>query len=306
MKKGALQISFGWLFAIIVGIFIIFLAIYGVTRLMKTEQTALDAETGEEIDVLLNPLETSFESAKTTSFTMPTESRLYNDCTNVGTFGEQLMKVSQKNFNQWTETNLDISFENKYIFSEDVVEGTTFYVFSKPFEFPFKVADLIYLTSSKDIYCFVDAPSDIEEELNNLNQKNILTENCSEKTINVCFSGNCDINVEYSKGEGYVSKDEKIYFASDALMYAAIFGDGEIYECQLRRLMQRVEILSLIYRDKSIFIGNHGCETEISSDLAELKSLADNLNSSSQIFGIQNKVDELDKLNDAMGQCRLW
>jgi hypothetical protein len=43
-----------------------------------------------------------------------------------------------------------------------------FYVFSTPFEMPFKIADLIYITSTKDKYCFISPPEDIEEELEGL------------------------------------------------------------------------------------------------------------------------------------------
>ena len=83
-KKAYLQISFAWLFAIIVGAFILFLAIYGVTKLIKTEETTQEARTGKEISVLLNPLETSFETGKTTSLTLPIETRIYNKCNNYG------------------------------------------------------------------------------------------------------------------------------------------------------------------------------------------------------------------------------
>ena len=33
---------------------------------------------------------------------------------------------------------------------------------------PFKIADLIYITSTNDKYCFVDAPDDIEDEIKDL------------------------------------------------------------------------------------------------------------------------------------------
>ena len=79
-KKGFLQISFGWLFAIIVGGFILSLTIFAVTKVMKTEQTFSDAETGKNIGVLLNPLETSFETGKTSSIILPVETRIYNKC----------------------------------------------------------------------------------------------------------------------------------------------------------------------------------------------------------------------------------
>ena len=148
-KKAFLQISFAWLFAIIIGGFILFLAIYASTKIIKTEQTALDAGTAKEIGVLLNPLETGFETGKKNSFILPAETRIYNRCNNNGVFGRQIIKISQKSFDKWTDTNVNVGFSNKYIFSENFVEGKKFFLFSKPFKFPFKVTDLIYLTSSK-------------------------------------------------------------------------------------------------------------------------------------------------------------
>ena len=70
-KRGFLQISFAWLFAIIIGAFILVLAIYASTKIIKTEQLSLDAKTAKEIGVLLNPLETGFETGKTTSIKLP-------------------------------------------------------------------------------------------------------------------------------------------------------------------------------------------------------------------------------------------
>ena len=312
MKKGALQISFGWLFAIIVGAFIIFLAIYGVTKFMGTEQETIDAKTSNEIGILLNPLETSFESAKTTSFSLPAESRISNGCNDRGNFGKQLISVSQKSFNKWTETNLEASFPNKYIFSRETVEGKNFYIFSKPFDFPFKVSDLIYMTSSKETYCFVDAPEDIEDEIKTINQANLLTEDCSENSINVCFSGNCDINVDYSSDGGFVEKGEEIlYFVSDSLMYAAIFADPDVYECQLKRLMQRVKELSSIYLDKAISVNQGGCNLDINTDLIEFNRLAGNFvdskdSDSGNILGFSSIVEDLEDKNDAGGACGLW
>lgn len=305
MDKGVLQISFGWLFAIIAGIVIIFLAIYGVTKLIQTENEAIDAEVGEEIGILLNPLETSFESATSTSFTIPAESRIYNECDDYSGFGKQLISISQKSFNKWSETDLQASFANKYIFSEKISEGKNFYVFSKPFEFPFKVSDLIYLSSAENVYCFADAPPDIEEELEELAQANILAENCSEETINVCFSGDCDVNVYYSAG--YVEKNGKtMYFETDALMYAAIFSDAEIYECHLKRLMKRVEELAKIYKTKANFVEGYGCESEISGDLANLENLANSFGSSEDLGNFVSILENLDDLNFGEGVCSLW
>ncbi len=304
-RKAYLEISFTWLFAIIVGAIILFLAIYAVSKFIKIGQTEQDVKTSEELGALLNPLETGFETAKLTAITFPAETRIYNKCTNFGTFGEQKIQTQQKSFNKWSKTNIDSSFENKYIFSERYVEGKKVYVFLKPFEFPFKVADLIYITSSSTNYCFEDAPDEIKEELSTLGEKNLFLEECPENSVRVCFENeNCDIDVAY---EGkIVEKDGKtIYFEGGALMYAAIFSDAEVYECQLKRLMQRTEQLSLLYINKESFISQK-CDSNLGNDLLELKTFAENLGSSRELYLINNIAEDIKEKNEYNWECRLW
>lgn len=307
-KRGYLQISFQWIFAIIVGAIILFLAIYGLTKVIKTEETSIDAQTGKEIGILLNPLETEFLKGTVTSLTLPAETRIYCRCNNYDFFGNQIIRISQKSFNKWTETNIDVNFPNKYIFAEDFVEGKRFYVFSKPFEFPFKIANLIYLTSFDKNYCFVNAPENIEREIRFLGQKNFFNAtnkaNCPEKSIKVCFNSNCDISINYDAG--YVKKygeDENLYFETDALMYGAIFSDSKSYECQVQRLMKRTEQLAEVYDEKATFIKSTGCNTNL--NLAGLKAVAGNLEDSSDLRSVGILAENIEELNDNAG-CELW
>ena len=304
MKKGYLQISFAWMFAIIVGIFILFLAIFATTKLIKTDQTIIDSKTAKEIGVLLNPLETGFETGKSTSLILPSETRIYNKCNTDGEFGRQIIKISQKSFDKWTETDVDVGFSNKYIFSENYVEGKKFYIFSKPLDFPFKISDLIYLTSKDKKYCFLDSPENIKDEITSLKQKNIQVNNCSEDSIKVCFNRNCEINVDYN-GK-YVEKDKsRMYFETDALMYAAIFSEKDIYECQIKRLMKRVENLALLYNDKAGLISQKECNSNLESELSTLNSLTRNLENSNNLNSINFLVEDINKKND-LTECRLW
>ncbi|MCW8966115.1 MAG: hypothetical protein OQK82_05455 [Candidatus Pacearchaeota archaeon] len=308
-KRGFLQISFAWLFAIIVGAVILTLAIYGVTKTVDIGETTVDAKTAKEISVLLNPLETGFEIGKTTTIILPAETRIYSRCNSLGNFGKQGISVSQKSFNQWTETDVEVSFENKYIFSDNYVEGKAFYIFSKPFEFPFKVTDLLYITSSKDNYCFVNAPYDVKEELDALGQKNIFTENCENisNRITVCFgsSEECNVTVRYNYGQ--VEKDgEILYFETDALMYAAIFSDVSNYECQIKRIMKRVGSLADIYSDKENFISSKGCNSNLEIYLTQLSNSANSLTSSASLDNIWITVEELEEKNKLNKVCPLW
>jgi len=308
-SSGALEISFGWLFAIVAGIFIIALAIYFSSKIVGTQQEVSSAETATELGTLLDPLETSFESAQTSSVTLSAESRIHNSCDLTGSFGQQIIQIDQKSLNKWTKTDVDVEFSNKYIFSESEIEGKKFYIFSKQFKFPFKIADLIYMTSSADIYCFVDAPAEIKEEISNLNQSNLLTENCSSTDIDICFdSSNCDVNVDYTNG--IVEKNGSVMYISGvedykALMYAAIFSNKETYECQVERLMMRLKELSEIYADKNSKITGRGCSTNFADSFTGLIDSLSLYSSSEDLSIIKTEMENMDEKNNA-GVCMLW
>jgi len=302
--KRGFEMSFAWLFSLIVGAVILFLAIYFIMKFTSSENEIIGAKTSKELIILTNPLETSFESGKTLALNLPDRTRIYNGCNNEDVFGNQLIRVSQKIFNKWSNTNLNVSSSSKYFFSDSYAEGKKFYIFSKPFEFPFKVSDLIYLTSSEKDYCFKNAPEEIKEELKLLKQPNLLTENCGKESINVCFNSNRNCNVSVNFNLNYVEKDnEKLFFEGDTLLYAAIFSDKEIYECQLKRLMQRTEQLALLYNEKSAFISRVNCNSNL--ELLELGNNARDFDTSNSLPAIFNLVNEIKEKNE-MADCKLW
>ncbi len=303
-KRGYLQIPFSWIFAIIIGTFILFLAIFFVTKMMSSEQTQLDATTAKQISILMNPLETGFESEKTTTMILPSGTRIINRCNNIGVFGTQKIKVSQKIFNKWTETDTEISSHNKYIFSDKFVEGKKFYLSSMVFEYPFKVADLIFLTSKE--YCFLDVPEEIKNKIPN--QENIKTEKekCSEESVKVCFDYGSDCDIEVNYPMKYVEKEgEKLYFTGN-LIYGAIFADKEIYECQIKRLMQRVEQLASLYEEKSSFLSQKNCDSGLDLDLLQLENSAKNFESSKDFDFMDPLVETIENKNEFGGNCQLW
>jgi len=305
MDKKALQMSFQWLFALIVGAFILFLAIYGTIKTLESGDLETSAKASKELEVLLNPLETGFESSSSIPLQTPVETRIFNNCYNYGAFGEQGIQTSQKSFNTWPEPILENTFQNKYIFSEDPVQGRLFYLFSKPFEFPFKVADLIYITSSNNVFCFVNAPSEIEEELTDLKQPNLILDSCPENSIEVCFdSSNCDINVDYSGGS--VEKNNyRVYFETDVLMYGAIFSDADVYECQTKRLIKRLQSLASLYKDKSDFIAQKGCSSDMSTELINLYNSTSTFEDSFSLHNLNQLAQDLEDKND-YADCKLY
>ena len=316
-KKGAIEISYSWIFAIFAGVVIVFLALYVSSKLINTGQQTMSAKTGKEIGVLLNPLETDFQSSQSTTITIPVETRINNICDvteSKGVFGSQGINIEQKSFKKWVDTDLNVEFENKYIFSQKQIEGKVFYIFSKQFQSPFKVADLFYFISSKQRYCFKDAPGSVVEEISSLgNETYIVAGNCSKQDITVCFGNDqCNMSVVIgSNNFGYVLKDgEKLYFTlnendGNSLMYAAIFADKEIYECQVQRLMSRLSELSMLYANKEGILKIKGCEGNLGEDLISLGSMASAVNASSQIPDLTFLVNRIEGNNEGR-ECALW
>ena len=306
-KKAYMEISFSWMFAIIVGAFILFLAIFFVTKFTKTERSFHETKTAKEIGILLNPLETSFEEGKSTFLSTSTNSRIYSKCSLEGEFGYQGILLKEELYEKWTDINTTIEFKNKYIFAEEPVEGKYFYLFSKPFEFPFEVASLIYIIPKDEIYCFKDAPSEIKEEIENLNQENFIIDNCEQGNIKVCFGVSTGCQISVSLTEGRVFKGSKVYSfeENDALMYAAIFSDKELYDCQVQRLAKRAYILSKLYLDKLLLPNYQGCEQYLFQDLNQLSIQLKNFQSPSDLSSMSSVRKSLYNKNK-YSTCTLW
>ncbi|MDD5023438.1 MAG: hypothetical protein PHU63_04680 [Candidatus ainarchaeum sp.] len=303
MFKRAMQLPFAWIFASIIGAFILFLSIYIGVKLINTGGVQADYEIAEKIGILLGPLETGFQSSQKNDMEIPVSIRIYSECDESGNFGEQKIKVSQFLLKKWTDSNAIVSFQNRYIFSGDYSEGKKFFIFTKQFEMPFKVADLVYLSSSEENYCFMNAPKNVENELKTLGQENIATSDCPDNSINICFShgSSCDIEVEYSQ-KVVIKGSDRMYFEGDALMYAAIFSEKGIYECQVKRLMKRLGELSLLYRDKATLISNK-CPSNLNLEL--LSVAAGNIQDSKSLSVVGKIAEDINK-NNEIAYCKIW
>ncbi len=311
--------SFAWIFAIVVGGIIIFLTIYAATNFIRSGQYEVNTKTTQQLINILNPLQTSLESGRIENIDLTTETRIYVECNpDLGSFGENRIEISEKNSfggKEWSDRGGNIGVDkNLYVFSEVPVEGNKIYLFSKPINFPFKVADSIILYS--ETYCFVSPPESVANELRGIgigNSTNIEIKTSlsdCKKTRSVCFSSNAGCNISvvcngFSCNEGYVEKfNKKMYFVEDSL-YAAIFSSVDSYECNMNRVMKRTGYLAGIYADKARVVSIRGCDTGLESDLNTLKSISDRYEGSKDILSIKVKADEINDKNDNLG-CQLF
>ena len=310
MNKKGFEFSFSWMFSIIVGSVIIFLAIYAATNILKTSTIEEETKIASQFGSLLNPVETNLEDAKFSFVEFSEETRLYNDCEEAGNFGRQKISTAIKSNSErgWAERGVPITLHNKYIFSEEAVDGKTMYLLSKPFKMPFKLADLIIIYSEN--YCFVNSPPKIEEEVEDLDMDKIeirnSVESCERSSKKVCFnsdSSGCDIivNTDYER----VSKNDKTVYYVDSLIYGAIFSDPLIYECQVKRLIKRLSMLSQLYRDKTDFLSSKGCSSNLGADLTDFVSNLEDVESSSGLKAIETESKEIGGRNELLS-CKLF
>lgn len=304
MRNRGIAFTFGWLFALLVGAAILFIAIYATVQLVGTERSAQETEAAKQLELILTPVETGYEEGKSVPpIVFPKKTKIYNDCSDVGNFGEQILKIGEGE---------EIGSYNKYIFSPSVMDTREIYAFSKPFDMGFKVANLLFLWDRE--YCFVSAPGEIEREVEALSLEKInLTDNindCEEDAEKICFFselGECDVIV--NPVQKIVRKDGKMMFYKDSLVYGAIFSEPEFYECQVKRLMKRTSELAFLYNEKSALIAarSGGCSSELQPLLQIVGEIGIGLNNSREmverVYPITREVGEM---NEKITACKLW
>lgn len=305
-----IAMPFNWMFAIIVGIVILFIAIYGVGRLADTGDKVAGTETAAKLSIVFENLDSGLSSGKSSVVNLERESKVFLDCDYLSNrpFGLEWISFSEKNRGKFGEESERISIRDKYIFGSSEVYGEDLYLFSKPFYLGFDVGDLIVLSSNS--YCFVDSPSRVLEEIEDFGLGNIKfedsLEDCLDESVSICFNeGGCDIEVSSSDGfeSGKVLKDGAELDYAGNLIFGGIFSDKEIYECNVKRLKNKFNELALIYESKINLLRGKGCDIDIS--LAEVRGM--NVDSLGDLELLNEKVRGLDGVNGVLEEgCEVW
>ncbi len=323
MDKKGFQMSFAWIFAIVAGAVILFIAIFFAIGLINTGTYEINTKTAQALSNLLDPLQTATEEAKINNIELAKETKIFTSCRLTGKFGENKLQVSEKielQGQDWSDLGGEIpASKNQYIFAEDQIQGEKLYYLIMPFKMPYKTADIVIMHTKQ--YCFVSPPDDIAdfvedlsyEDGSNMNITDDVSE-CARDSVSVCFAhGNCDIVVQSAcqgiSCEGYergfvLKNDEELYFI-DNLMYAAIFSSPGNYQCGVERLMMRLKHLSEIYLEKARFVSIKGCGTGLAGDISSLMEMAENFNELENLNLIKIKAEEINEINRG-AECRLF
>jgi hypothetical protein len=311
-KRG--QFNFVWLFAIIAGGAILFLAIYGAVRTGDTYRYQSDTEVAKSISIITDPLQAGFSEGSYGKITFQQETQINNICLDGGLGKNDISVSTRSNIGEeWNLAGGANSIHNKYIFSKERGQGLEYYVFSKPFEFPYKISDLIFMTS--DSYCFINAPEEMANELIGLNIENIQVENCTiPNAINVCFGsgvdcdtivyGSCSSGCDSLYDIGTVSKSNGDMKYVGNLIYGAIFSDKSVYDCNVKRLLYRNGEIANVFADKVEFMDARGCNSNLRTELMVWKEMVSG-STSNDLFSLKSMADNLEDKNDRE-LCGVW
>lgn len=309
-NKRGFEFSFTWLFVVLIGLAILFVALYVSSQLLKTGTTEYQTRTAAELGAILHPLETSLASQASYTVALPEETRIYNKCYSEGAFGKQEIRTSVKSGlgEEWPRPSEAHSFSNKYLFSSEIVQAKNLQFFVVPLEMPYKTADLIVLYDKT--YCFVSPPRFVKDDIESLDMKLInvttLRAQCPQGSVSVCFDGSrCDVNVQL-EGDGTigsVTKNRTTVGYYGPLVYGAIFSDAELYKCQVTRVRARAAHLAELYEGKGTLMAARGCTSGMQSELRTYGALL--LDSSNSIQQIGAYSDALGRDN-ALLSCRLF
>lgn len=329
-KKG-IEMSFEWIFAMLIGGVILFIAIYAVVHLMTTGQEARNTDTAARLEGYLSPYETGQGSGISDEIHFSVQSKLiFEECeaNDNKPFGVQSFAFTEKMFGKYGKPSNNIDIKSKYIFANESVEGKDFYIVSVPYFMGYKVSDLILIYSGK--YCFIEAPEEIQDNVEYLKLKNInFSDDMNCKGIKVCFDNNirgCDMQVSgmcfgdcessYDYGEivKYDKKGKSISTNSymGNLLYAGIFSSDNTYECNVKRLMSKFNELGKVYLDKIRIMEIKGCSSNIQIILSGAMQIADGIKnsqgqSSQGLIGLDTQIKDIEKINEAASEgCRLF
>jgi len=316
-KKAELP-AFAWLFSIIIGAAILFLAFFFVTQYGKqVAQPQEQVGLGSGINMLLEPFTAVGSLVEAKGSILEFTSNVYIEfgCNSVNDYSEiKAKKATHKTF------DLTKNAYDKYIFSNIITtqEKESLLAFSVPIKEPFYIATPTIIT--KGNYCFVGLPfqyknilESIDDNINETKYNFNYTSSqgsCPAGYTKVCFSlSGCDININCLDAScNYGSINDKFWF--NELVFAGIFSKSETYNCNLDRILERAKKVAFIYKQKSLNLQNKGCAmggmvSALDAFTAAIDNFKANKNANN-LASLYSSISQIQNINSGLnGDCRI-
>lgn len=310
MNRG-IEFSFSWLFSLLVGGVILFLALYASKSLVQTERQAQESELGVELTNVFTPLRTGgAETLIPRAITFPQPVAITLRCTPQGT----AVRVAARDNLAGRSEPYESLVRDSFVSGNITLQGKRVMSLVLPVALPYHVGDLIVLWSGS--YCFIDPPDSVRERLELADNETIRIApslaHCAPQSTKVCFAGSaspkvCDIRID-SVSETLTFRGGKPQPYTGNLLYAGLFGTADQYECLVRQVAQQTALLGERYRTKSAFISSGqttGCAGGMEGVLNTYVLQARAVNGSQGLPGLASAAEHLAASHDSL-LCPLW
>lgn len=314
-KKGL--VLFHWILILIVGAVIIIFGIMFASKTGMVEQKKQNIVVVEYLDLFFNPFAEigSIAGGVGKSVELPYESEVNLRCV----AGEERLRIGEGS--KVAEKKIE-----NFVYAPSKLKTKNFFVFSKPFEIPFRVGDLIFAFDSSQNFCLIYDPydsassgiaseidSDVRSSLlaagdnfvlctksnccNSLDNPKVISFTSQKGDVNII--GNGPLGEEFSYGE-IDYNGTRSYFIGTAMIEGAIFSDYEIYGCNFKRLMEKVSAITEIYAEKASFLDKtQTCSYNLfRADLSAIKNAANSLSATPSLAQTKTLYEYSEELKD--------
>jgi hypothetical protein len=310
MRQGV-AVSFSWLFSLIVGAVIIFLAVYASRSLVQTERQAQESGASVAFTNLFTPLRTGgSESFIPRAITFPQPALITLRCTPTG----MGVRVRFQDSLAGESDAYQSVVRDSFISGNTTIQGKRVFSLVLPLRMPYLIGDVILLWSEPQ--CFVDAPEDMRSLFEMATNETITFANtlasCPRGSRKLCFAGasspqRCDVRVDrIGQTITYENGTPKNYY--DSLLAPALFSTPALYECMLEQMGKETARLAEQYRAKSVLIQSgtlQGCAGGMDTLLGSFVSRARAFNNSQGLPRFMEEVATLRSAHDTL-LCPLW
>jgi len=307
-KKGVIE--FGWIFSIIVGAVVLFLAFYFIGTHMAREGMVKETLEAQNLDAALNPFGyLSIMNATKNPLELSAKSEVEIRCDSSGAIGYDSIKTigTGKNAGAGIVRNV----YDKYIYADiSGIQLKSMEGMAVSLKAPWRIADLIMLWPFGKKYCFTESvPEEIRDEMNRTGIQNIFieygNESCPEESATIGISCSRGYDISICQKENYIEKNGvKLFYYGNSLMYAAVFSEQELYNCNLNRLGKRLALQGSLYEAKA---NNTGCASgneafeNIISAAGNLAAADSNQKIAVALDSIESASAKIEKINEDCG-----
>jgi hypothetical protein len=273
MRKAQVEIQFNWIFVLIAGFIILLFFISIVYKQKSSADVNLAADISEDFKAILTG---AGLSTRTVNVIQLPDISINFECSANGDswFGIDQEKTGVKN-----------RLETEAVFAPDTIKGNEMITLALEFDAPFKIMNLLFVTSPGVRYIFVgngleDAYNKLPDEMNkeriqlselanlkdlkNYKVKLVFLE--STPALPDAFKNMADNDVSaihvlqntvdfYSKKGDYFASEGTVVVSDPILIYGAIFSqDFESCFCNIRKVYKRLGYVAEIYssREKAL------------------------------------------------------